>query len=117
MIGRFVGTDTLCWDGKDCCRADFRGTDVRSPYYGDPSLWDDEGDPVPVERISEYIASRKTLEGIVLAGEPLRDHSLLSVLKAVRGTPVRIETFGTRPAELDDIAGALMADSVIVRLL
>lgn len=117
MIGRFTGTDTLCWDGRDCCRIDIRGTDVRSPYYGDPSLWDEDGPSVPVETVSEYIGSRKTLEGAVFAGEPLRDGSLLPLLKAVRGVPVRIETSGTRPAELDDIAGALMADSVVVRLL
>lgn len=116
MIGRFVKTDSLCWPGKDCCRADFRGTDVRSPYHGDPSMWDDAGDPYPPEDVAGYISSRKTLEGIVLRGEPLRDPGLTGMLRNIRKVPVRLETYGTHPSELDDVAGALMISSVCVIL-
>ena len=118
MIGRFVKTDTEDWHGRDCCRLDIRGTDVQSPYFGDPSLWDDEGHSEDTSSALEYISGRKSLEGIILSGEPLRNRGLFGLLKELRKTriPIRLETWGTRPAELDDMAGAMMIDSVLVRL-
>lgn len=119
MIGRFTKTVVEDWKGRDCSRLDFRGTDTRSPYFGDPSLWEDEGDHVDFDGILEYISGRRTLEGIILGGEPLRDPSLFKILKSLRTTkvPIRIETSGNRPAEIDDYAGARMVDCVLLRLL
>ncbi len=118
MIGRFTKTTVEDWTGRDCCRLDFRGTDTRSPYCGDPELWDDEGDYVPLSEIYEYIHGRKTLEGIILGGEPLRSPNLYTILKELKKSkaPIRLETNGNRPLEVDDYAGALMIDCVAVRL-
>lgn len=118
MIGRFVKTDTEDWHGLDCCRLDIRGTDVMSPYFGDPSLWDEDGYTEDTDAVLDYIRGRTSLEGIILSGEPLRRKGLFALLKELRRTriPIRLETWGTRPAELDDIAGAMMIDSVLVRL-
>ena len=118
MIGRFTKTDTEDWHGLDCCRLDIRGSDVRSPYFGDPSLWDDEGHCTDRDEVLDYIRARSSLEGIILAGEPLRQKGLYGLLKELKKTrvPIRLETWGMHPSELDDIAGAMMIDSVLVRL-
>lgn len=118
MIGGFVKTDVQAWGGRDCCRLLFRGTDVRSPYIGRPDMWDDDGPTVPVENVLSYMAGRKTLEGAVLTGEPLRDPEAASVLSKIKKLriPARIETYGTRPDALDDVAGALLAKDVLITL-
>ena len=119
MIGRFTKTVVEDWKGRDCSRLDFRGTDTRSPFFGDPSLWEDDGESVDFQEVLAYIKGRRTLEGIILGGEPLRDPKLYCILKELRPVkvPVRLETNGNRPAEVDDFAGARMIDSVLVRLL
>ena len=117
LIGRYTGTDTTDWHGKDCARIDFSGADVRSPYFGDPSLWD-EGGGVPFSDVMERLRARRTAEGIVIGVEPLRDPGLYRILKEIRtvGLGIRIETWGTRPLQLDDFAGAKMVESVVVQL-
>ena len=117
LIGRYTGTDTTDWHGKDCARIDFHGADVRSPYFGDPSLWD-EGGEVPLADVMERLRARRTAEGIVIGVEPLRNPGLYRILKEIRtvGLGIRIETWGTRPLQLDDFAGARMVESVLVEL-
>ena len=117
MIVRFTKTDTEDWSGRDCCRIDLSSTDVRSPYFGDIAIWDGYAD-IPLDGIADYIIGRKSLEGIILGPDPLCDKDLYGTLKTLRRTkmPIRVETWGTRPSELDDFAGAMMIDSVLLRL-
>ena len=115
-VGRFIRTTLADWQGKDCCRLEFRGYDVRCPFLGGSELYEAGGPSVDTSEILDYIDSRKgNLEGIVLGGgEPLADPGLYRFLKDLRKTkvPILLETWGMRPEELDDLAGAMMFDEV-----
>ncbi len=115
-VGRFVRTTLADWKGRDCCRLEFRGYDVRCPFLGGSELYEIDGPVVDSQEIFDYVKSRKdNLEGIVLGGgEPLADPGLYPFLKELRRykVPVLLETWGMRPDELDDLAGAMMFDEV-----
>lgn len=117
-IGKFTKTTVEDWKGLDCCRIDFRGYDVRCPFFGNPDLWNEEGPSLDPQPIIDYISARSSLEGIILGGEPLRDPSLFKFLKELRKTkvPIRLETSGTRPEGVDDFAGAMMVDNICIVL-
>ena len=110
MIGRFVKTTLADWKGRDCCRIEFRGYDVRYPYLGGSDIYDREGPCIDPDEILSYIRERgQTLDGIVLGGgEPLAHEGLYGFLKELRRTkrPIMLETQGMRPDVLDDLAGA-----------
>lgn len=116
MIGRFVKTTLADWKGRDCCRIEFRGYDVRYPYLGGSDIYDREGPCIDPDEILSYIRERgQTLDGIVLGGgEPLAHEGLYGFLKELRRTkrPIMLETQGMRPDVLDDLAGAMMFDMV-----
>ena len=104
------------WYGRDTCVIEVRGYDYFSPYTGRADLSDPDGECIGDSDVIDYIGSHvRTLEGIsVEGGEPFRNADLYQFLKKVREfkKPIRICTFGTRPDELDDIAGAMMADDI-----
>lgn len=112
MITRFVKTTMADWRDRDCCRIEFGGRTVLCPYLPAVSGNAPEAD---TGEILEYIKGRgTTLDGIVLAGEPLSDRNLYGFLKTLRKTkrPIRLDTWGTCPDALDDLAGAMMFDEV-----
>lgn len=115
MIASFIKTDTEDWKGYDCCRIDFSALDVRSPYF---IHCNETSCDTSFEEILEYIKGRKSLGGAILGGEPLAEENIISLLTQLKKTkvPIRIETNGNRPDSVDDIAGALLADSVLLRL-
>ena len=86
MIGRFVKTTLADWKGRDCCRIEFRGYDVRYPYLGGSDIYDREGPCIDPDEILSYIRERgQTLDGIVLGGgEPLAHEGLYGFLKELR---------------------------------
>lgn len=115
-IGAFTRTTLSEWRGMDCCWIGVRGSDVSCPYWGHAELSAADGPEVDPEEILSYISERgKTLDGIVVGGgEPLASRDLYPFLKELRRSkrPVALQTYGTRPDELDDIAGAMMVDRV-----
>lgn len=117
-IGEFVKTTLSEWKGKDCCWIGIRGGDVSCPYWGHPDLSSAEGPEIDPETILDYIGKRKdTLDGIIVGGgEPLASRGLYGLLKKLKafGIPICLQTYGTCPDELDDIAGAMMVDRVEV---
>ena len=114
MIERFIKTDTLSWNSKDCCRIHFGGCGTVSPYRAD----NESGISTDLDSILKYIAGRTSLEGIILSGEPLADPDIAGILGKLRRfrIPIRICTVGTHPEVLDDVAGALLADNVQITL-
>lgn len=117
-IGTFVKTTLSAWKGRDCCFIGVRGGGISCPYYGDPSLASGEGREIDQREILDYIRSRRdTLDGVVIGGgEPFCDAGLYPFLKELRKTKRRIclMTYGACPDEIDDIAGAMMADRVVL---
>lgn len=116
MIGRFVKTTSSDWNGRDCCRLEFRRYDIRCPYLDGSDLYEADGPGIDPDMIISYIGERgPTLDGIVLGGgEPLADGGLYPLLKSLRKSkrPIMLETQGMRPDILDDLAGAMMFDMV-----
>lgn len=117
-IGRFTKTTLSDWKGHNSCRIDFRGSDLSCPFFLQSDLLEEEGPSIDVDEILQYILGHgELLDSVILGGEPLRYPDLYSLLKKLRSKElgkkkILLETCGTHPDELDDLAGAMMMDGI-----
>lgn len=116
QIGRFVKSSLSERKGKNSCVIEVRGSAIRCPYFGPHDLFDSEGPVIDETEIFGYISdATNNVEAVTVGGgEPLLQPDLYPFLKKLGKLkkPILLETEGTAPAILDDLAGAMMFDYV-----
>lgn len=101
----------LDYPGKVACTVFFGGCDLRCPFCHNAELLDGSAPAVmEAEELLAFLKKRRgLLDGVaVTGGEPLLQKDLPDFLKAVRelGYPVKLDTNGTHPERLRELAGA-----------
>lgn len=119
-IAAFVRTTYGEWEGRDCCRLDVRGCNLRCPFCKAPAVLGTEGEDVDPATVLAYVRERgDTLDGVIVSGgEPLAAPDLYRFLRELKPLkrPVMLMTNGCYPDALDDLVGAELVDWVSLHL-
>ena len=119
-IAAFIRTTYGEWEGRDCCRVDVRGCNLRCPFCKAPAMLRTEGEDVDPASVLAYVKDRgDTLDGVIVSGgEPLASPDLYKFLRELKSLkrPVMLMTNGCFPDALDDLIGAELIDWVSLHL-
>ena len=116
LIGGFQKMTVLDFPGKVACTIFTYGCNLRCPFCHNATLVIDEASLFSEEEIFSYINKRKgILDGVcVTGGEPLLQPDIISFLKQLRetGLKIKLDTNGTYPDKLEEIISLGLVDYV-----
>ncbi|MDR3075415.1 MAG: anaerobic ribonucleoside-triphosphate reductase activating protein [Candidatus Methanoplasma sp.] len=120
-IAGFVKTALREWEGENACAILLSGCNFRCPYCNRPDLMFPSGESIGAEPILDYIKeNRDFLEAVVISGgEPTVNGDLYKLIGRIKGLKVKVklDTNGSNPDMLDDLAGAKLVDRVCMNVM
>ena len=117
-IKGFVETSLCDWDGKICSVIFLPGCNLRCPFCQNGALVTDHADLPSIDfaRIEDYLRAKSDwVDGVVITGgEPTIWEGLAGLIRDIRSLDmgVKLDTNGTNPGMLADLAGEGLLDYI-----
>lgn len=115
-IGGLEKLTLIDYPGKVACMIYTIGCNFRCPYCHNPELVDETAEELDVEKIFNFLTSRKgLLDGVVITGgEPTMHEDLLEFIQRIKdmGYLVKLDSNGTNPGMLQEALQKNLVDYV-----